>query len=86
MVRRLRKDAKRPGEHDIVIESSRQRDELHRAQEAIDQAIDLAHQNVPLDIVAVELGEALDALGSLTGEVASSDILEQIFSGFCVGK
>lgn len=86
MVRRLRKDAKRPEEHDIVIESSRQRDELGRALQAVEEAIELARQDVPLDIVAVELGEALDALGSLTGEVASSDILEKIFSGFCVGK
>ncbi len=86
MIRRLRKDAKRPGGHDVVIESARQRDELERAQQALFQAQELAQQNVPLDIVAVELGEALDALGLLTGEVASSDILEKIFSGFCVGK
>ncbi|WP_422481086.1 tRNA uridine-5-carboxymethylaminomethyl(34) synthesis GTPase MnmE [Pleomorphochaeta sp. DL1XJH-081] len=86
MVSRLRKDARRPGVQDVVIESARQRDELIRAKSALTEAVLLANQEVPLDIVAVELGEALEALGSLTGEVASSDILEKIFSGFCVGK
>ncbi len=86
MVQRLQKDAHRPGGHDVVIESARQRDELLRAQDALQQAMALASDSVPLDIIAVELGEALDALGTLTGEVASSDILEKIFSGFCVGK
>ena len=86
MIRRLRKDAQRPNGHDVIIESARQHEQLQRAYRALNEALDLAQREVPLDIVAVELGEALDALGTLTGEVASSDILEQIFSGFCVGK
>jgi tRNA modification GTPase len=86
MIKRLRKGAQRPGGEDVVIESKRQRDELQRAYDALSGALVLARQEVPLDIVAVELGEALDALGALTGEVTSSDVLEQIFSGFCVGK
>lgn len=86
MVYRLRKDAKQPGGQEVVIESLRQREELLRAKRALSEAMLLAEQKVPLDIVAVELGEALEALGTLTGEVASSDILEKIFSGFCVGK
>lgn len=86
MIKRLRKGAQRPGGEDVVIESKRQRDELQRAYDALSGALALARQEIPLDIVAVELGEALDALGALTGEVTSSDVLEQIFSGFCVGK
>lgn len=86
MVARLRKEGSRPDGQDVVVESTRQRDELARASRALEAAATLAQQEVPLDIVAVELGEALEALGSLTGEVASSDILEKIFSGFCVGK
>lgn len=86
MVHRLQKDGRRPSGQDVVIESERQREELMRAGESLRQAMTLARQSVPLDIIAVELGEALDALGTLTGEVASTDILEKIFSGFCVGK
>jgi tRNA modification GTPase len=46
----------------------------------------LVDLDIPLDIIAVELSEALQNLGELTGEVTPSDILETIFSGFCVGK
>lgn len=41
---------------------------------------------LPLDAVALELRDAADALGELTGEIASPEILEAIFSGFCLGK
>lgn len=86
MISRLRRDAQRPDGQAVVIESARQQEELKRASDALDRAVVLAGEDLPLDIVAVELGEALHALGSLTGEVASADILEQIFSRFCVGK
>jgi tRNA modification GTPase len=36
--------------------------------------------------LAVDLREALEALGRITGEVVTQDILEEIFSRFCVGK
>ena len=41
---------------------------------------------VVLDGIAMELKEALDAVGELTGETASADILDAVFSRFCVGK
>jgi tRNA modification GTPase len=37
-------------------------------------------------MVAPELRDALDHLGEITGEVTNADILQQIFSDFCVGK
>ena len=41
---------------------------------------------IPLDAVALDLREALDALGEISGEITSADILNEIFSDFCVGK
>ena len=38
------------------------------------------------EFVVVELRNALDALGLITGETATEDILNNIFSGFCIGK
>ena len=86
ILRRLRRGGEKPAEDQVVIESARQRDALVRSAQALEAAMRLAKAEVPLDIVAIELNEAMDALGSLTGEVASTDILEHIFSGFCVGK
>jgi len=41
---------------------------------------------MPLDMVALDVKEALDALGEITGEVTTADILDHMFSRFCVGK
>lgn len=70
----------------LVIESERQYQLLQGAQESLTRAKQLSEEQIPLDIIAVELSEALDCLGQLTGEVTPADILETIFSGFCVGK
>jgi tRNA modification GTPase len=86
MLARLRKGSARPEDDKVVIENARQRDALVRASEALEASLRLAQAAVPLDIVAIELNEALEAMGSLTGEVTSADVLERIFSGFCVGK
>jgi tRNA modification GTPase len=39
-----------------------------------------------LDMVAVDLSAALSALGEITGETTPEDILDSLFSNFCVGK
>lgn len=83
---RLAKGAVSTGDEQVVIESERQYNLLVLAKQALDRALVLVDQDVPLDIIAVELSEGLEHLGQLTGEVTPADILEQIFSGFCVGK
>lgn len=74
------------GEDLLVIESKRQYQLLCSAEQALSKALELSDANIPLDIIAIDLSEALDCLGQLTGEVTPADILETIFSGFCVGK
>lgn len=76
------------GEEDqgLMIESPRQRKSLEEASAALGRALGLAREGQALDLVAVELKEALDQLGMICGEITSDDILERIFSTFCVGK
>ena len=69
-----------------IIDSARQRDLLQRAAAALAQALSGAAEGVPLDAVAVDLRDALDALGEITGEVTTTEILQDMFSRFCVGK
>jgi len=86
IVKRLQKGSPKTDGSTVVIESARQKKELNRACEALKHSLEYFKETLPLDIIAVELNEALDALGSLSGEVTSEDILENIFSNFCVGK
>lgn len=69
-----------------IIDSLRQKRLLERARRGIEDFRRGLREDRPLDLLAVDLKEALDALGEITGEVTSRDILNQIFSQFCVGK
>ena len=69
-----------------VIDSARQKRLLDRAVEALTHVEEGLREEAPLDGVAMDLKEALDSLGEITGEVTSAQILETMFSGFCVGK
>ncbi len=58
---------------------------LKRAQEALTSAV--ANLNtVTLDIIVVDLKDAWDALGEITGETATEEIISTVFAKFCVGK
>ena len=68
-----------------AIISSRQKDLLTKTIECLNNIRDNENFSY-LDIIMQELQEALNALGEITGEVRSDDILDSIFSQFCVGK
>ncbi|MFP4382660.1 MAG: tRNA uridine-5-carboxymethylaminomethyl(34) synthesis GTPase MnmE [Spirochaetia bacterium] len=69
-----------------VIDSLRQKTLLDRAVLALERAGKGIEEEVSLDLLSLDLREALDSLGEITGEVSSADVLEDIFSRFCVGK
>lgn len=54
-------------------------DALLEAQRAIET-------EMPLDVCAVDLSDALDALGEITGETMNEQVIDEVFSRFCVGK
>lgn len=60
-------------------------DALCRAEESLQKAI-AACACQPLDLIGIDVKEAWDALGEITGETATEAIIEEIFSKFCVGK
>ena len=77
------------GEESIII-SHRQATAITQATEAIQRAVELSGQAVETidcaDLLAFELREALTALGAVTGEVTTEDLLGDIFAKFCIGK
>jgi tRNA modification GTPase len=86
ILRRLKHSASGEQEQQLMIDSLRQKELVERAASSLGAACEAADEQMPLDIIAGELQDALDALGELSGEVTSADILDRIFSGFCVGK
>ncbi|TVQ27623.1 MAG: tRNA uridine-5-carboxymethylaminomethyl(34) synthesis GTPase MnmE [Spirochaetaceae bacterium] len=70
----------------ITIDSERQYALLNRAADALDEAVASLHAGMPADVIAVDLQDAIDAIGEITGEVASSEVLDAMFGSFCVGK
>lgn len=71
---------------DFVLTSARQNDAILRAIAALNKACDALHKKVPHEMVLLDLYEGLSALDELTGEVVTDDILDRIFSTFCIGK
>ncbi|MBR2281732.1 MAG: tRNA uridine-5-carboxymethylaminomethyl(34) synthesis GTPase MnmE [Spirochaetales bacterium] len=83
---KLTSDIAQADDGSLVIENERQREDLARAMASLRSAKLAADSGLPLDIVSMDIQEALEALGELTGEVTTDDILDRIFSSFCVGK
>ena len=70
----------------VSLGTERQKEAVTAALEAAHHALEAGRSGYPLDAVIQDVEEAVHALGSVTGEVRSDDILDKIFSGFCVGK
>jgi tRNA modification GTPase len=64
----------------------RQKNLVDAAAAALEEALALAERKEALDLIAPALREAVNSLGEITGEVSTADILEEMFSRFCVGK
>ena len=70
----------------FVITNERQQEALKVAVDKLECAAAALTERVPHEMVLLDLYAALSAVGELTGEVATDDILDRIFSTFCIGK
>ncbi len=67
-----------------LITRVHQRDSLRRAAEALERI--LARFGESPELLSIDLRDALDALGEITGETTPEDLLDRIFASFCIGK
>lgn len=75
------------GENDAIITSARHYDSLLHAKESIDRVIDSMNMAVPGDLLSEDLHQCLDALAEITGgAITPAEVLNNIFSHFCIGK
>ncbi|MHC4140221.1 MAG: tRNA uridine-5-carboxymethylaminomethyl(34) synthesis GTPase MnmE, partial [Planctomycetota bacterium] len=70
---------------DIVF-TMRQKVVICKALEIIEQISDLLTEGIGHELVAIDLRRAVDTVAEVTGEVVTDDILDIVFSTFCVGK
>ena len=75
-----------PGEAGSLLTDQRQEDAARRALDAVRRGRAALEGGLTPDAVLTDAEEALDALGELTGRTAKEEIVERIFSRFCVGK
>ena len=70
----------------MIISNNRHKQALYRALENCEEALDRVKSNEYLDLISIYVTSALKALGEITGSELEEDLINKIFSEFCVGK
>jgi tRNA modification GTPase len=70
----------------VVLSRARHRDSLEKADSALTRFSASLGSDAPLELLAWEIREALAAVGEVTGETTPDEVLDLIFTRFCIGK
>jgi tRNA modification GTPase len=73
-------------ENTEVMVNLRQKESLLRAKEHLERCLESVEKRMPGDFLSIDLKGAIAALGEVTGEVVTDEVIDRIFEGFCVGK
>jgi tRNA modification GTPase len=69
-----------------MVTNIRHKDLLDKAFDSVNKVIGALQNGVPVDLISVDIKDAWGRLGQITGDVAEEDIINEIFSKFCIGK
>ena len=70
----------------IIITNIRHKNQIDKALTSVNEAIESSESGMPIDIVSIPIKQILSDLSAITGEDVSEDIINEIFSKFCLGK
>ena len=73
-------------DNDILITNIRHKTIISKAIENVNKAEEALNMGMPIDITTIYIKEILEDLGEITGEVVTEDVINEIFSKFCLGK
>lgn len=73
-------------DNEILITNIRHKNIISKAIENVKKANEALKFNMPIDIISIYIKSILDDLGEITGEVVTEDVINEIFSKFCLGK
>ena len=79
-------DARTINTTDTVVTNARHVGSLNGANEALHKVMEGLNSGIAGDLLALEIRYALNELGNITGEVTNEDLLDSIFTRFCIGK
>ena len=71
---------------DVIITNIRHYETLVRISESLGRVISGLKEQIPEDLIAIDIRQAIHYLGEITGEITSDEILSNIFRNFCIGK
>ena len=71
---------------EIIITNIRHKNQIENGLKNINEAIKAVDNNLPIDIISISIKQTLEDLGKITGANVSEDIINEIFSKFCLGK
>lgn len=69
-----------------LVTNIRHKNLLEKALGSIDIVLDTIQESFPLELISVDLKDCWEYLGQITGDTVSEDIIDQIFTNFCIGK
>ena len=70
----------------VIITNIRHKNQIDKAIRSVEEAIESNNSGLPIDIVSIPIKQILNDLSAITGEDVSEDIINEIFSKFCLGK
>jgi tRNA modification GTPase len=73
-------------ENQLLVTNIRHIDALKRSKKCLWDGLDAINQGMPIDLISIDIRNALKQLGEITGDTVDDDIIDRIFSAFCVGK
>ncbi|MBL0049588.1 MAG: tRNA uridine-5-carboxymethylaminomethyl(34) synthesis GTPase MnmE [Bacteroidetes bacterium] len=73
-------------QHSQIITNLRHYEGLQKASNALDEVLIGIDNKITTELIALDLRRALEFLGELSGEISNEDVLDSIFSRFCIGK
>ena len=73
-------------DNEITITNIRHKELIEESLEYLEEAKKSLQQNMPIDIISINIKEIMQSLGKITGDNVSEDIIKEIFSKFCLGK